>query len=447
MIPLPSLLLRYVLQFAVPAILVPRLLFAPQAALTVRRDPEMLPVIQQIEHSDHAASRDEELTSLQMDIEWADQVQQHVAGIGAVPASHLEEQEEGASMDAELELGEAQSAPAATDTHHCLLPWTLVQKPCNTADYIAVTNLKTGSCIRGGMGIATIRHIETHAKRDRDIIDIHFIEEKSSIQGHMSVTASQQLPVLRQCAHKFAALSASNVQSNDRLRTRSSEAIVFTVERYVVSTEVTAVEFEDRCSTMFVANPTENAVFVEVYGELAPLGADIHVKILHFRRCTNFKQALLDGEALRACRDDLENHGFSSDLLKYNLGPGKLFVDHHMAERTLAALRQRGRATQPSEIIVSRAFEAAVLDAALHIPGGRPNRLHKEELLDLTGMKLWITTDPLHLEFDDCIVVVERTFLHCPPPLPPDARSAVTNSTTDAHPCALNPRAVALRGL
>merc|ERR1712232_94383 len=52
---------------------------------------------------------------------------------------------------------------------------------------------------------------------------------------------------------------------------------------------------------------------------------------------------------------------------------GKIFVEPRLVGRTLAALRKRGRKIQASEIVVSQAFEANVLDAALHIPGARPN--------------------------------------------------------------------------
>ena len=69
------------------------------------------------------------------------------------------------------------------------------------------------------------------------------------------------------------------------------------------------------------------------------------------------------GPALRACREDLDSHGFSAELSVHELGLGKMFVPFQLAPRVLEALRRRGT-TSPHEIVVSRTFEAAVLSAA-----------------------------------------------------------------------------------
>jgi len=109
---------------------------------------------------------------------------------------------------------------------------------------------------------------------------------------------------------------------------------------------------------MFVADPIEDSMamrmFVEVYGELAPPPSDQFVKILKFRRSTNFKEALLDGPELRACREDLKSHGFFADLSEYELGPGKMFVSSTLAGRTLNVLRQRKTILQAREAVVDR---------------------------------------------------------------------------------------------
>lgn len=86
-----------------------------------------------------------------------------------------------------------------------------------------------------------------------------------------------------------------------------------------------------------------------------------------------------------------------------------------------------------------------MLDAALHVPGARPNHLLRGEPLDLSRhATLWVTSDPVKCA-DENTVVVERTFLKLQVPAPLEAQSAVTKSSSDAHPNMRNPRAVAQR--
>lgn len=120
-----------------------------------------------------------------------------------------------------------------------------------------------------------------------------------------------------------------------------------------------------------------------------------------------------------------------------------MFVSPNLAMRTLNVLRQRREHLQAREVVVDRSFEAKVLDVALHIPGVRPNHLMGSEPLDLNlTTMLWVTTHPVRCS-DENIIIVERTFLKLPAPVSPDARSVVTNSTTDAHNKSRNSRAIA----
>ena len=134
----------------------------------------------------------------------------------------------------------------------------------------------------------------------------------------------------------------------------------------------------------------------------------------------------------------MEGHGFSPDLPVYDvdgLGVGKFFVSPALARLVLEPLRREGRRTKASEVIVSRAVESKVLDAAFHVPGARPNSVRDEELLDLSRLTLlWYSSDDLHLCSEDALVVtIERTFLQLRLDVQPDARSTATCSTTQAQ--------------
>ena len=136
---------------------------------------------------------------------------------------------------------------------------------------------------------------------------------------------------------------------------------------------------------------------VEVYGDVAPPRTDEVVKLLRFRHHNNFEY-LLECESLRACRESLRETGYPAALRGANLGPGKLFVQPDLAERVLATLRLRRQSLGAGDVVVSRGFEAAVLEAVRR-RDGRPNWVRDEKVLDISrGAYLWLSMEELSLQ-------------------------------------------------
>lgn len=173
--------------------------------------------------------------------------------------------------------------------------------------------------------------------------------------------------------------------------------------------------------------------FVEVYGELAPPRRDERVKLLRFNRFERFREALLENAELQACRMDLERHDFSPDLHQHGLGPGKMFVQPQLAHGVLASLRERGERLRAGDVVVSRAFEAMVLEAVRRREGVRAAYVMNEQPLDLVhAAHLWHAQGDLmlysyeHPFHNEAALVVNRTFLHLEPLHVADNASAIT---------------------
>jgi len=332
------------------------------------------------------------------------------------------------------------------------LPLTVLYKH-EPEMFVPVDGLRQGDCFRGANDIATVRFIKNHGPRDRDIVRLRMQSARSGAAGLLTITASQQLPVFQSSMGAFRPTAAADIKKGDRVRARDNEFVdVLFVEHVVMYTDVIEVEFENRHSTILVSDPAGDSAglfFVEVYGELAPPSTDSYVKLLKFRRFTCFDEALGSAGMLGAIRQKMIRDGHSPDLRDYDggaLGPGKMFVDSHVAQAVLFTLRQRAKPTLATEVVVSKAFEAAVLDAVLHIPGARPNKLCEEQAIDLTRqMHLWMNTDAFNFHLCDEVIIVERSFLQISPAPPVGARSAVTVSSTDARRPTRNPRVLAER--
>lgn len=164
--------------------------------------------------------------------------------------------------------------------------------------------------------------------------------------------------------------------------------------------------------------------FVEVCGALAPLDGT-SVEILRFQRFDAFREIITENPELAACREQLEQSGYSVDLASMGLGPAKLLVRPELAWRVVQALalrcRERSMPLRITEVIVNQEFKPIVLEA-VRLRSRRGNPLVHEELLELSP--------PIH---------IRRTFAE----IGTDSASSSTRtrSTTDAHlPEVQNPR-------
>ena len=96
--------------------------------------------------------------------------------------------------------------------------------------------------------------------------------------------------------------------------------------------------------------------------------------LLEFMRFDKFKEIFIGSpnQGLTACIADMETHGFSVDLGKRGLGPGKLFVNGNQAGRAIEALEQycaRNGQLKPCHVVVSQKYKAIVLqEVAIRAP-------------------------------------------------------------------------------
>jgi len=379
-------------------------------------------------------------------------------------------QQYGTQAKADVDFHEyAQSAPAALDLTQCLLPGAYTLQ-CNEG-IVRVIDLNEGQQLVSSRPISSVRRCTIQRARQRDIMHLRCIVAGSA--RSLQLTANHAVKVLQRGCRAVGQLPAGDIRPGDKLCTRTSFAVIQSVEPIERNTGVTEIEFTDSASTMFVAEGEELAEqhFVEVYGELAPPSRDDYVKVLKFKRFDDFGQ-LHYSPGLRLCKDQLERAGFSVDS---NLPRGQMYVGAHLARRVLDVVH-RGRVQMTaSSIIVSRQFEHAVLDAVKHdLAPARHNFLVgqmdlayflNKEPLDLRRVhSLWFTdqelslralsgngTPPNHMaEGSDAVLVitVERTFINIRELQPEDDESVVTMSdhvTTRGRPLPRAHRPLTLR--
>lgn len=120
-----------------------------------------------------------------------------------------------------------------------------------------------------------------------------------------------------------------------------------------------------------------------------------------------------------------------------SFGPAKMFVDSTLASDVIRALRARGEQLTANMVVVSRAFEHAVLDAALHQERTRTNYVVRQRPVDLSYFKggepvdltrsqhLWLGNDNLQLGLPSPAYTVHRTFIEL---ADGDRHSVVTRS-------------------
>merc|ERR1712094_40323 len=101
------------------------------------------------------------------------------------------------------------------------------------------------------------------------------------------------------------------------------------------------------------------------------------VRILHWRRCDDFRQIFLEGEDLRPCRKALETVGFSMDLSDCRLGPAKLVVRPELAWPAIQALGERMKRTKKHlhsrMVVVCATWEQPVRELVKRSCKGRIN--------------------------------------------------------------------------
>jgi len=363
----------------------------------------------------------------------------------------------------------AQSAPAALDLTQCLLPGAYTLQ--RNGGIVRVIDLNEGQQLVSSHPISSVRRCTILRARQRDIIRLEYTVAGSA--RSLELTANHAVKVLQRGRRAAGQLPAGDIRVGDKLFTRTSFAVIQSVELIERNTEVTEIEFSDAASTMFVAEGEELAEqhFIEVYGELAPPCRDDYVKVLRFRRFDDFGR-LPNSPGLRLCKNQLERAGFSVDS---NLHRGQMYVGAHLARRVLDVVHSGRVQMTASSIIVSRQFEHAVLDAVKHdLAPARRNFLVgqmdlayflNEEPLDLTRVhSLWFTDQELSLralngngtppehraEGSDAVLVitVERTFINIRELQPEDDGSVVTRSdhvTTRGRPLPRAHRPLTLR--
>jgi len=242
----------------------------------------------------------------------------------------------------------------------CLLPKARVLTRAGT---ISVLEVCEGcELVPGRQGHeAEVRSARVHESCERRVVILHCQGEFDC--WSLTVTMSHALIVLRpSCQQRktFQPMLASEVQSGDHLRTRSSHATVTRAEHDMIDTKVVEIQLMDVRGSFFVGDNSSDT-FVEACGALAPLHGS-SVSILHFQRWDKFRQIFRESPMLAACREQLESGDWSMDLGELgdrNVGPAKLVVRADMAWRVIAALRLRGMQQGPlhlSDVVVADEF-------------------------------------------------------------------------------------------
>jgi hypothetical protein len=252
---------------------------------------------------------------------------------------------------------------------------------------LSVADLHPGcELVAGRAGpVAEVKSIRTLIASERQMVTLHVTDNATSQAVSITVTASHTVVVLKPKQARFYPVLASEIKPGDVMRTRCGELSVTLVDHDVLNVAVSEVVLKDTKSSFFTGmSGTDPASFIEVCGALAPVRGST-VELLHFQRCDKFRQIIHENPELDACRNELEESGYGTDLGALGFGNGKLLVRAGLAARTIAALQQRchaGELLTSSHIVVSQEFKALVLEQVQR-QAPRFNRIVSSEVLEL----------------------------------------------------------------
>jgi len=268
------------------------------------------------------------------------------------------------------------------ESPECLLPGSHVLTRSGARPVTALTCGDELICGRTGH-TAIIQSVRKLQRDLRAVVRLVFGNAVSLL-----LTASHVIVTRQQVAPAFRPMLATEVRPGDFLRTLLSELRVTQVEHDVLDTAAMEVQLVDTRGSFLVARSnSESHSFVEVCGALAPLDGT-SVSILRFQRFDGFRDIITENPELAACREQLEQSGYSVDLASMGLGPAKLFVRPELAWRVVHALallcRERSMPLRSTEVIVNQEFKPIVLEAVRLRSPRRPNPLVHEEPLELS---------------------------------------------------------------
>jgi len=331
---------------------------------------------------------------------------------------------------------------------HCFLPRTQIYNSDLSGLSHDIFQIDEHQILRGGHGLSYVSRSEEHVARRRDVVKLCYKSPDGSRSGEVVLTANHSIKVRACNAMSFSPIPAGDVREGDHLRAVDVDVVVDSAEIFALHTNVLAVEFENRSSTIFVCGPeSSEALFVEVYGVLAPRPANDFVKVLRFRHFHGLDDALRTSPELMACRSALFQAGISENHEM------KIFVEDRMADAVLASVQHHRRRLTPRDVVVSKAYERSVLDTVRNYLDARANWVVDEEAVDLGRRNhIWLTTHDFRMQGQDAsatVVTVKRTFIHLQRLTSADVASVATRSTTDARDAGYrgigNPRVVARR--
>lgn len=179
------------------------------------------------------------------------------------------------------------------------------------------------------------------------------------------------------------------------------------------------------------------------------------IYLLEFNRHPEaFRKALCEGPPLQQCRTALEQAG-----CKWLLGSGaKVFVHPHQYAQALVDICERGIDLRPFHVIVAESFQYHVEASLADVPCRQGARVKRHHVLHEVATEVSTAEDAgvqasaeSHFdaqgreeadEDEDIAVVISRTFLCVARRL--RNPESVTQSTTEVHSQALNPRRVCL---
>jgi len=208
---------------------------------------------------------------------------------------------------------------------------------------------------------------------------------------------------------------AAELHVGDVMQTRGAEVIVTHLKKRVLETKVIEVLFEDDRSSIYASSlGTPESMCVKIFGAHAPV-KNACVEILTFQRFDKFGSIILENDALRSCRDALEEMGLSVDLGLYGLGSGKLLVRADQGQHVIKALVKRNftptNCLKNTNVVVSSEFKPILLEEVRRL-APRKNPVVKVELLELAP----VSNDKTFVGIGSCSMA-----------------SVVTQSTTDIH--------------
>lgn len=321
------------------------------------------------------------------------------------------------------------SAPSImVDASHCFPENTKVLL-CNGMTK-NISELAEGDVLWSGSAKvpSQVRKVERLPEVDRDFVVIHYGSSKGSSLETVMITSDHFLKVKQTGVTSFTKVKAGESKRGDYLQTLLMQTPILDVQRRTQHGSVIEIELTSTLATMFIASPLTSSkhVFLEVFG--AAWTDESSISILRFRRFNGFREALLDGDLLKPCREALSQVSVKTDLVSHGLGPGKLLVKQDQAWPAIYALtrlvKKRGRPLMQSEVVLTHCLEPLVMEA-IEQASKRFNPV--------------VQRTPLDLNPHFC---VKKTFLEPDEDeARQDVRSRATNSTTEAHGNSMcNPR-------